>query len=114
MFVRCLVYFAFLDLTRMRVKTHFVRPQIERASGFSRFPRIIFDFGGRFNAADHSDDHLVNVKGVVEYGTCMNESDSDESEIAQWPSDSRSGSESDTPLTNSEIEFVYEHVQHAT
>ena len=55
----------------------------------------------------------MNVEGVAEND--KDESDSDESEVARAVAlDSISDYESDTTLTDSEIESDYKHVQHAT
>ena len=59
--------------------------------------------------------YLGKVEGVADYD--MGETDSDETEVAEWDLDSSSDSDadSDSPLTDSEdvSDYAIEHEQHA-
>ena len=59
-----------------------------------------FQHRGMLNAADGSEDHLIKVEGVADYDMGVSDVEDDESD----GSDSGSESESDSALTDSEIE----------
>ena len=85
----------FVSGDHLRVCAHSFRHRFERASIFTCF----------FNQ-----DHLAKVESVSDYD--VGEGDSDESEVVDWDLDPSSDSESDSPLTDSEIEFDYAPTEH--